>query len=69
MAECMGGMKMKKYGEGCQGCKYWKCLDTTSKSLLACHYMIETGEQRGCDAGAGCVHYVRKKGREKNVVH
>ena len=34
----------------CEGCYYSKSADGTSNGAKFCHYMLETGEPKGCRA-------------------
>ena len=52
--------------KSCKGCVYWRSLTTKNKSIyMACHYLLETGEQRGCSA-VNCNKYTYDDGRKKD---
>lgn len=37
----------------CTGCHYWRDMFV----CYGCHYMVVTGEPRGCPAGENCTRY------------
>lgn len=57
---------MRKYGEGCQGCIHWRSFDGYT-GMKACHYILDEGVPRGCDAGVFCKHYSTDKQRLKEI--
>ena len=57
---------MKKYGEGCQGCIHWRSFDGYT-GMKACHYILDEGVSRDCDAGVFCKHYSTDKQRLKEI--
>ena len=57
---------MKKYGEGCQGCIHWRSFDGYT-GTKACHYILDEGVSRDCDAGVFCKHYSTDKQRLKEI--
>ena len=47
--------------DSCVGCKHWRPLGQTyCGNVSACHYLIDTGEQRGCPA-ENCIHHTSRK--------
>lgn len=46
--------------KGCRGCFYWQPIGRRGH---ACHYLIETGRPRPCEAGYACT--VRVEDDEK----
>ncbi len=58
---------MRKYGEGCEGCIYWRKLVNAQSSTKACNYCLDTGKLRGCDAGEGCLRYTEGKKKTKKA--
>lgn len=56
---------MRKKSE-CTGCAHWRVLGTSQGSKLwACHYMIDTGNLRGCEPGAECTRKAAKISRRR----
>ena len=48
-------------------CAHRRPVHNCSKwSVTICNYMIDTGEKRGCPAGAKCTRYTPKKEKEKS---
>lgn len=50
-------------GKNCEGCKYYRLLGDAA-GLRACHYLLDTGEVRGCSAD-NCTKKDRSKGTVK----
>lgn len=42
---------MYEVKKGCEGCRYWRDF---SKPHKGCHYLLDTGHVRGCEAGENC---------------
>ena len=57
---------MKIYGEGCPGCIHWRSFDGYT-GMKACHYILDEGVSRDCDAGVFCKHYSTDKQRLKEI--
>lgn len=46
--------------DNCKGCIYWRSAsDTNGKVIKLCHYLLDTGEKRGCPADK-CTRKVEK---------
>ena len=42
----------------CVGCRHYRALHRggLKRHGFACHYLLDTGEARGCPFGSGCIH-------------
>ena len=35
----------------CEGCRYWRSASASNSRIIkVCHYLLDTGEKRGCPA-------------------
>lgn len=51
--------------DNCKGCIYWRSAsDTNGKVIKLCHYLLDTGERRGCPADK-CTRKVEKAKPER----
>lgn len=49
--------------KSCKGCRYFRSL-AIGRNYFVCHYMLDTGQSRGCDPGH-CTKYTPLKPGEK----
>ena len=42
----------------CLGCRHYRSINGhgAPRRGLVCHYLLDTGEARGCPFGSGCIH-------------
>ena len=42
----------------CLGCRHYRTIHGRSLSRhgKVCHYLLDTGQARGCPFGSGCIH-------------
>lgn len=53
--------------KSCKGCIYWRfAAHTSSRGLKICHYLLDTGEKRGCPS-ENCAHYTKAKRRKQKA--
>ncbi len=60
----------------CKGCVYWRSISSSSSTYQVCHYLLDTGNPRGCEPGERCIKRREKprrsgnsiRGKEKNFV-
>ena len=48
-------------GLKCETCKYNTFLSGTRSRVLACGYLLKTGNIRNCKAGEECIRYEKKE--------
>ena len=42
----------------CLGCRHYRSIygNGLPRRGLVCHYLLDTGQARGCPFGSGCIH-------------
>ena len=51
--------------DNCKGCIYWSSAsDTNGKVIKLFHYLLDTGEKRGCPADK-CTRRIEKPGKKR----
>lgn len=48
----------------CRTCIHWRTLSDGGEGIKGCHYILDTGHRRPCEAGSDCTEY--KKGKYKS---
>ena len=49
----------------CKGCRHYRNLFRNSSAIKACHYILDTGNRRGCPVD-NCNKYLKRGNKYEN---